>query len=547
MICGHRNLLAILTMSIALSANAAVDADDAVMELVAQTLREQRPAEVVEPWTEFAVQGAIPFRGSQSVYFVVSEAPADGKIHFPRLNNQVRTAFVMDANQASSIELQVLPEFYRRSQVAALTQTPTDWTLALPDNATFPLVIALDLVEEPLFTTEPFCATAGEDGVIVLQAHHAEVQGEKLQYEPLPHKNTVGYWVNPEDWAEWSFEADAAAYDLLVLQGCGEGQGGSFVDVAIDDLKFNFQVEETGHFQNFRWRTLGEVSFDTAGRHQLTLRPEMLAHNAVMDVRQIRLVPTEATQTADRDVSTVVPDLVIPPLFDGPPTTGRRVVHRIPDEASEQVYHTVYLPTDWREDRRYPVIVDLAGNGPYQNALGDTCSGRVEDSQLGFGLTGGDGWIVVSLPYLNEAGDQTVTQWWGDAPNYEVEATLEYWKRALDDVCDNHGGDRDCIVLAGFSRGAIACNYLGLNDDSIAPLWSGFVCFSHYDGVLENWPYPERDRDEAIARLRPTEWPATVYPCGNFVGGRGRFGSRPELLTGLGSRGELDIRDDELS
>ena len=28
----------------------------------------------------------------------------------------------------------------------------------------------------------------------------------QLRYEPLPHKNTLGFWTRAEDWASWEFE-----------------------------------------------------------------------------------------------------------------------------------------------------------------------------------------------------------------------------------------------------------------------------------------------------------------------------------------------------
>jgi len=50
------------------------------------------------------------------------------------------------------------------------------------------------------------------------------------------------------------------------------------------------------------------------------------------------------------------------------------------------------------------------------------------------------------------------------------------------DVCTKFGGDRENVVLAGFSRGAIACGYIGLRNDRIAALWKGFHACQHYDG-----------------------------------------------------------------
>src|SRR4029078_13548098 len=88
------------------------------------------------------------------------------------------------------------------------------------------------------------------------------------------------------------------------------------------------------------------------------------------------------------------------------------------------------------------------------------------------------------------------SQWWGDA-----QATVDYCKKAVKLVCGRYGGDPKALVLAGFSPGAIACNYIGLRDDEIAALWRGFIPYSHYDGV-RGWPYSDSDRASALVRLK---------------------------------------------
>jgi len=63
------------------------------------------------------------------------------------------------------------------------------------------------------------------------------------------------------------------------------------------------------------------------------------------------------------------------------------------------------------------------------------------------------------------------------------------------------GGDRKAVIMAGFSRGAIACNYIGLRDDQTAKLWRAFIAYSQYDGVVR-WRYEGSDRASAIRRLQ---------------------------------------------
>ncbi len=128
-------------------------------------------------------------------------------------------------------------------------------------------------------------------GMVILPASTATVHGEKLRYEPPTFKNTLGFWVNPSDWAEWTFDVPTAGtYELDVLQGCGKGSGGAVVDFAVGDKTFTMTVQETGHFQHFIRRSLGTVQLP-AGKATLTVKPKTKGAAAVMDLREARLVP----------------------------------------------------------------------------------------------------------------------------------------------------------------------------------------------------------------------------------------------------------------
>jgi arylsulfatase A-like enzyme len=133
-----------------------------------------------------------------------------------------------------------------------------------------------------------------KDGTIVMHSRTAEVHGTMLRYEPLPHKTTLGYWMNASDWASFEFTlSEPGTFTVEVLQGCGKGQGGSEVEVAVGEQVLKFTVEDTGHFQNFKARDIGTVRIDKAGRHTLTIKPLKKAAAAIMDVRQVTLKPVK--------------------------------------------------------------------------------------------------------------------------------------------------------------------------------------------------------------------------------------------------------------
>lgn len=195
------------------------------------------------------------------------------------------------------------------------------------------------------------------------------------------------------------------------------------------------------------------------------------------------------------DIRTVAPDLTLPPVTRGRPAAGKRVVQTEFAYAGTSVHHILYLPQDWEPGKRFPVIVEYAGNGPYENEYGDVSTGEVEGSKMGYGLTAGKGFIWLALPFVNSSEKRNQALWWGDP-----EATADYAKQAVRGVCEQYGGDPAAVILAGFSRGAIACNFIGLHDDAIADIWLAFMPYSHYDGV-RRWRYAGSDGRAARIRL----------------------------------------------
>ncbi len=127
-------------------------------------------------------------------------------------------------------------------------------------------------------------------GVITLAASNAITHSVTMRYEPAEKKNCLGYWVNPVDWAEWEFVvAKPGGFTVEVSQGCVGG--GSKVFVEAGDARLAFEVEHTGHFQNFKPRAIGEITLQAAGAHTLAIKPQTKKGGAVMDIRQVRLVP----------------------------------------------------------------------------------------------------------------------------------------------------------------------------------------------------------------------------------------------------------------
>lgn len=128
------------------------------------------------------------------------------------------------------------------------------------------------------------------DGTIALTARAADVHGVQLRYEPLPHKETLGYWTRTSDWASWEFTVRVpGTFAIEALQGCGKGHGGSEVEFAVAEQVLAMTVEDTGHFQNFKSRAIGRVKLDKPGRYTLSVKPRTKPGAAVMDLRAVAL------------------------------------------------------------------------------------------------------------------------------------------------------------------------------------------------------------------------------------------------------------------
>ena len=165
-------------------------------------------------------------------------------------------------------------------------------------------------------------------------------------------------------------------------------------------------------------------------------------------------------------------------LTDGPPEPGTAVLEQLPFKpyAGGKLKHRLYLPTNWVKGKTYPVLVEYLGNGGSVDKSG---------SPMAHGLSGGEEFILVTLPFVEKKLTEVPTG--PDAKGRpqggmgDVAATVAYAKAAVPWICKTWGGDPERVLLLGFSRGAIACNAIGLHDDEIAALWRGMVMIDHYD------------------------------------------------------------------
>lgn len=194
----------------------------------------------------------------------------------------------------------------------------------------------------------------------------------------------------------------------------------------------------------------------------------------------------------------------VPRLENGAAAPGkmvREVSAAYQAAGNSNIFHTVYLPTNWRAGRTYPVIVEYVPNY-WRNKL----DGTQNEAQMGYAISQGRDYIWIVMPTIDDRGTSTLSddlyqpEWWGKDKK-DPKATIQYVKDNLQTILRTHGGDPNNVILVGFSRGAIATNYIGLADNEIAQYWSAFYGHDHYDGVTTTWGYPGDDASSAKGRL----------------------------------------------
>lgn len=212
----------------------------------------------------------------QGLKLSITRREPNEKVLIPRMNNRIKQVYL--AHDTDKKPLIVKPGI-------------DEWEIQIPKANQPPSIsVIVEFKESPYLPLKPKVIQEVQNQPLILHAKDAIVHGKLLRYEPQPHKNTVGYWANENDWCEWKLNLQSPGkFKVSLLQGCGKGQGGSDVKLSVSDQVLNFIVEETGHFQNFKEREIGTVIIDKAGTVSLQLKVQQKARNAVMDVRQIRL------------------------------------------------------------------------------------------------------------------------------------------------------------------------------------------------------------------------------------------------------------------
>jgi alpha-L-fucosidase len=249
------------------------------------------------PFNLLPFYGRVTTKGSR-LYVHVFEWPGDCILRLPNLKNRVQEAYLLGKAKA------LLP----------MAREGADWAIKLPTKAPdrAASVLAVELDGPP--QVEPVVIGPDARGIIGLPALYGSLEGphgQRIRYESRDGIIHAGNWFRSPDSIEWSFQATAGIYRLVIDHAVETGQGGTpfqvFVNgriaarMAPNGVPFSsgdgdivgaaameFRTRATGG--EFRARTIGNVELQQ-GENKLKLVVGKVAEEKSMDLRGVTLRP----------------------------------------------------------------------------------------------------------------------------------------------------------------------------------------------------------------------------------------------------------------
>ncbi|HEV2330055.1 MAG TPA: alpha-L-fucosidase [Verrucomicrobiae bacterium] len=189
-----------------------------------------------------------------TLYLHVFDWPADGQLVVP-LSNKIKRAALL-----------VHPSTPLRTETG--TNGATIFLPAgAPDKISSTIVVKLDGAPEMI--TDPI--VQNNDGSILLRASDAGLHGSQIQYESGPSHDDIGYWFQPDDWADWTFRVNRPGKFIIAAE-IAAPTGDSF-QLSVDGQEFRCAAPVTADYFHYTSVQIGTVEIPAAGDVTLAVHP----------------------------------------------------------------------------------------------------------------------------------------------------------------------------------------------------------------------------------------------------------------------------------
>jgi hypothetical protein len=168
----------------------------------------------------------------------------------------------------------------------------------LPEAAPDPVasVVAVEVDGAPETRLVPI--RPGGDGVLLLDAREATLEGHTLQLEMKHAEPNAGFWSKRDERISFPVEFPKAGPHAAVLRwSCDPASAGGRLEIRLHDPAGNvvsslpLTVESTGGWENFRTQPAGVLAVPAAGTYTLRLVPVEIKGNGLLNFAHLRLQP----------------------------------------------------------------------------------------------------------------------------------------------------------------------------------------------------------------------------------------------------------------
>ncbi len=126
------------------------------------------------------------------------------------------------------------------------------------------------------------------DGSVLLPAIEARLHGSTLQYESSGQRDNLGFWTNPNDWADWEFTVTKPGKFTVSAEVAG--LAATSFDLSAAGQTLHCATPDTGDYGKFKRVDLGTLEIPTAGSAVVAFHPIKNGWQPV-NLKAIRLKP----------------------------------------------------------------------------------------------------------------------------------------------------------------------------------------------------------------------------------------------------------------
>jgi alpha-L-fucosidase len=220
------------------------------------------------PWGRCTVKAG---GDATTLYLHVFDWPDDGELLVPNLKNRVASAVLL----ATGEKLDVQPG-------------EDGVTVAVPKQAPDQIssTVVLTIAGPP--DIAPMTILQKKNGTVDLPASLATLHGSTFRYESGGPLDDIGYWTDPNDWADWQFKLkQPGKYEIDAV--IAAPASGSF-EISAAGKTWRAAAPTTANYIDFKPVKLGTLEVASAGDTTLCVRPVADGWQP-MNLKLVRLVP----------------------------------------------------------------------------------------------------------------------------------------------------------------------------------------------------------------------------------------------------------------